>query len=88
MRRTLWFILGVSGGVLGTIGGWWLLLSMLFRAFGFPDFLSSYTLFNLVLGAITLATLFTALALGGPYIIKDAVQNYRREEEGDEIWEE
>ena len=69
-------------GGLGLIGGWWFILSMGFKALGIDIyfFLDSYSFLNLILALITMVTLWTALILGGPYIINDAIRIYRSEE--------
>ena len=81
LRDKLRFIFGGVFGILGTIGGWWFLLSI----FGFqPKFPEPFTLLNLIIGLVTIGTLSTALIAGGPIIIHDAIKEYLQIEEASE----
>lgn len=74
LRDKFNLFVGLSLGILGTIGGWWMMLSF----FGFqPTFPGPYTFLNLIIGMITIATFLTALLVGGPYLIRDAIKSYR-----------
>ena len=78
MKRQIKFILYALFGVLGTIGGWWFFLSL----FGFtPTFPGPFTLLNLIIGMVTIATLYSILLFGGPFIIYDSIKEYQKEGE-------
>ena len=78
MKRQIKFILYALFGFLGTIGGWWFLLSL----FGFtPRFPEPFTLLNLIIGMVTIVTLYSILLCGGPFLIYDAIKEYQKEGE-------
>lgn len=69
--------MGLLFGIPGTIGGWWMFLSM----FGFrPEFPGPFTILNAIIAMITIATLYACLIFGGPFVIRDAIKNYREED--------
>ena len=74
MKREAGFVLYLLFGILATIGGWWFLLSMFDLV---PVFINEYTIFNLILGLVTVAALLCSLALAGPFILWDSIKSYR-----------
>ena len=74
MKRKIELFVGLVFGIGGTVGGWWILLTMFDLA---PPL--QFSILNLVIQVCTIATFFMALLVGGPYMIYDSIKNYREE---------
>jgi len=79
LRDKVGLFLYLFCGLFGTIGGWWMMLSMFGLA---PPFLEQFSILNLFIGFCTIVTLWVALLLAGPSIIYDTVTDYRKNKEG------